>query len=133
MSYDLSIEERPSYLHAKVRGTHNEQNAHRFLVDVHEAWVRRNSSAVLLEMNLDGPSLSVLSIFNIISERAPYAFGLKRIAYVDRGRGHDPEQARFAETVARNRGVNVRLFWSVDEAEDWLREWAVPEVRAASV
>ena len=101
-------------------------------MDVHEAWVQRNCSAVLLEMNLSGPSLNVLSIFNIISERAPYAFGLKRIAYVERGSGRAPEQARFAETVARNRGVNVRLFWSVGEAEDWLREWAAPELQAAS-
>jgi hypothetical protein len=124
MSYDLTIEEQPSYLHARVSGTHNAQNAHRFLVEVHEAWVQRNHSAVLLEMNLSGPSLSILSIFNIVSERVPYAIGLKRIAYVDGGSGHDPEQARFAETVARNRGVNVRLFGTVDDAEGWLRDLA---------
>lgn len=122
MSYDLTIEEQPSYLHAKVSGTHNAENAHRFLMDVHEAWVQRNSSAVLLEMKLCGPSLGVLSIFNIISERAPYAYGLKQIAYVDACSEHDPEQARFAETVARNRGVNVRLFQTVDEAAGWLRD-----------
>jgi hypothetical protein len=28
----------------------------------------------------------------------------------------------FAETVARNRGVNVRLFQSVAAAEEWLSE-----------
>jgi len=130
MSYDLVIEEKPPYLHAKVSGTHNEQNAHRFLVDVHEAWVERNYSAVLLEMNFSGPSLGVLSIFNVISDRAPHAVGLKRIAYVDGGSGHDADQARFAETVARNRGVNVRLFGTVDDAECWLRELGVQEERA---
>jgi len=130
MSYALTIEEQPSYLHAKVSGTHNAQNARRFLEDVHEAWAQRNHSAVLLEMNLAGPSLSVVSIFNIISERAPYALGLKRIAYVDGGSGHDPEQSRFAETVARNRGVNVRLFQALDDAEGWLRDSAT-ELRKA--
>jgi len=133
MSYDLVIEEKPPYLHAKVSGTHNEQNAHRFLVDVHEAWVERNYSAVLLEMNFSGPSLGVLGIFNVISDRAPHAVGLKRIAYVDGGSGHDADQARFAETVARNRGVNVRLFGTVGEAEGWLRELGVPEERAVLV
>jgi hypothetical protein len=123
MSYDLAIEEQPSFLHAKVSGTHNAENVHRFLVDVHEAWVQRKCSAVLLEMKLRGPSLGVLGIFNIISERAPYAYGLKQIAYVDACPEHDPEQARFAETVARNRGVNVRLFGTVDEAAGWLRDW----------
>src|SRR5262245_33157151 len=124
MSYHLTLEEYPSYLHAKVSGTHNAQNAHRFLVEVHEAWVQGNFSAVLLEMNLTGPSLSILNVFNIISERAPYAVGLKQIAYVDGGTGHDLENARFAETVARNRGVNVRLFGTVGEAAGWLREKA---------
>ena len=130
MSYDLVIEEKPLYLHARVSGTHNEQNAHRFLVDVHEAWVERNCSAVLLEMNFSGPSLSTISIFNVISDRAPHAVGLRRIAYVDGGSGHDSDQARFAETVARNRGVNVRLFGTVDDAECWLRELGVQEERA---
>jgi hypothetical protein len=120
MSYALSIEEQPSYLHAKVSGTNNAQNARRFLEEVHEAWVQRNHSAVLLEMNLSGPSLSVLSIFSIVSERAPHAFGLKCIAYVDGNSECDPQQARFAETVARNRGVNVRLFPTVEDAEAWL-------------
>jgi hypothetical protein len=133
MSYDLVIEEKPQYLHARVSGTHSEQNAHRFLVDVHEAWVERNCSSVLLEMNFSGPSLSTLSIFNVISDRAPHAIGLKRIAYVDGGAGHDAQQARFAETVARNRGVNVRLFGTVGEAERWLRELGVPEERAVLV
>jgi hypothetical protein len=32
----------------------------------------------------------------------------------------DPEGARFAETVALNRGVNVRLFAGVEEARRWL-------------
>ena len=122
MSYELILEEQPSYLHAKVSGTHNAENARRFLVEVHEAWVQRNYSAVLLEMNLSGPSLGVLGIFNVISERAPHAFGLKQIAYVDGCSEHDPEQARFAETVARNRGVNVRLFQTVGEAAGWLRD-----------
>ncbi len=131
MSYHLTLEERPSYLHAKVSGTHNAQNARRFLVEVHEASVHGKFSAVLLEMNLSGPSLSIISIFSIISERAPYAVGLRQIAYVDTGSGHDWEQARFAETVARNRGVNVRHFQTVGEAEGWLGEWAAPEERSA--
>ena len=120
MPYHLTIEENPSYLHAKVTGTHNAENARRFLVEVHEACVRGNYSAVLLEMNLSGPSLSTVSIFDVISERSPDALKLKRIAYVDAGSERDPRQARFAETVARNRGVRVRLFRNVDDAERWI-------------
>ena len=130
ISYVLTIEEWPSYLHAKASGTRSAENAQRFLLEVHEAWTRRNCKALLLEMNLSGPSLSVLAIYSLIAERAPHAFGLKRIAYVEAGSGHDPAQARFAETVARNRGVNVRLFPTVEAAAGWLRAAASEERKA---
>jgi hypothetical protein len=35
-------------------------------------------------------------------------------------RNRDPAKANFAETVARNRGVNVRLFVTLEEAKTWL-------------
>lgn len=121
MSYHLTIEEKPSYLHAKVTGTHNAQNARRFLVEVHEACVQRNFSRVLLEMNFSGRSMDIFSIFDVISERSPDALKFERIAYVDASSERDPQQAKFAETVANNRGVNVRLFRNLDDAERWIR------------
>ena len=50
--------------------------------------------------------------------RAPDGSKLSRIAYVDRT--DDPAMAHFAELAARNRGVNVRLFLTVDAATLWL-------------
>jgi hypothetical protein len=120
MPYHLTIEEKPSYLHAKVTGTRSAENARRFLVEAHEACVRGKYSAVLLEMDFSGPSLNTVSIFDVISERSPDALMFERIAYVDAGAEGDPQQARFAETVARNRGVRVRLFRSVADAERWM-------------
>ena len=120
MPYQLTIEEKPGYLHAKVTGTHNAQNARRFLVEAHEACVQRNFSSLLLEMNLTGPSMDPVSIFNVISERSPDALKFKRIAYVDLSE-RDPKETKFAETVARNRGVNVRLFANLADAELWIR------------
>jgi hypothetical protein len=69
-------------------------------------------------MALTGPSMSTTSIFDVIAERAPDGLKLRRIAYVDRS----PElsSAYFAETVAMNRGVNVRLFADAAEAASWL-------------
>jgi hypothetical protein len=45
---------------------------------------------------------------------------LDRIAYVDSTR--DLTEAYFAETVAMNRGVNVRLFPNVAAAASWLTQ-----------
>ena len=43
-----------------------------------------------------------------------------RMAYVDTNPDHLFERARFGETVARNRGLDVRSFPSLAEAEAWL-------------
>ena len=46
---------------------------------------------------------------------------LRKIAYVDTSQ-RDPDKMKFAETVAQNRGVNVRLFRDGDAARQWLSE-----------
>ena len=76
---------------------------------------------MLLELNLAGPSLDSSSIFEVVSKRAAVAAKLRKIAYVDTSE-RDPDKMKFAETVALNRGVNVRLFRDVDAARQWLSE-----------
>jgi hypothetical protein len=120
MPYHLTIADKPAYLHARVTGTHSAENIRRFLEEVHETSVRLNHSAVLLEMNLSGLSLAATRIFDIITERSRYALRFERIAYVDVSAEREPEKMRFAETVAINRGVRVRLFRSLEDAERWI-------------
>lgn len=121
MSYRLTIEERPGYVYAKVVGERTPANALRFLQEAYAACVKSGRDALLLEMALSGPSLNTTHIFNVISERVPAGRGLRKIAYVQTELD-DPAMPYFAETVAVNRGVNVRLFQSVDAAEQWLSE-----------
>jgi hypothetical protein len=123
MSYQLTLEARPGYLHARVTGERTPENALRFLQEVYAACVKGGSTAALMEMAFSGPSLPAASIYNVISARAPEGAKLRKIAYVQPVVDADePDMARFAETVARNRGVNVRLFANVAAAERWLSE-----------
>jgi hypothetical protein len=122
MPYHLTIEEKASYLHAKVTGTHSPDNIRRFLTEVYDAGVRVGRSAVLLEMNLSGPSLAVGRIFDIVTERSRHALRFERIAYVDVSSERDLAKKQFAETVAANRGVHVRLFGNLADAERWLSD-----------
>lgn len=119
MPYQLTIEEHPSYLHATVTGTRSAQNALRFLEEAYDACVKRGHSAVLLEMNLSGPSLDLASIYRVISKRSADATKLRKIAYVDAST-KDLDKKKFAETVAVNRAVNVRLFEDLDAAKQWI-------------
>ena len=70
-------------------------------------------------MCLTGPSLPAAEIFRVISARSPEGAKLSRIAYVEANMD-DPMRAKFAETVAVNRAVNVRLFQEVAAAARWL-------------
>ena len=123
LPYHLTIEERPGYLRATVTGAHNPQNALRFLTEAFAACVKTGHAALLLDFRLTGPSLDTSSIFDVVAQRTAIAAKLRKIAYVDHsGHGRDPGKMKFAETVALNRGVNVRLFHELDDAQRWLSE-----------
>lgn len=120
MSYQLTIVERPKYVHAKATGERTAENALRFLKDAYAACVNSGRTSLLVEMQFFGPSLGDTSIFDVISDRVADGLKLRKIAYVDGN--PEPAGAYFAETVAMNRGVNVRLFPTVALAEGWLAQ-----------
>src|SRR5262249_26566406 len=121
VAYQLTIEERQTYVYARVDGDLTPANALRFLEEAHAACVKSGRTSVLLDMQLHGPNLSTTSVYEVISQRAAFGSLLCKIAYVPY-RADDQSMAYFAETVAMNRGVNVRLFDSVAAAESWLSE-----------
>ena len=117
--YRLTTKERHGYLHASVVGQRTAENAQRFLRDAYEACVKKGYSALLLEMGLTGPALDIASVFRVIANRAPDGAKLRRIAYIEPS-PTDLPAGLFAETVANNRGVNVRLFKDLESADRWL-------------
>lgn len=120
MAYQLTIEERPTYVHATVVGERTPANALRCLEEAYAACVKSGRADLLLDIQFTGPSLNTTSIYQVISQRVPDGRNLRKIAYVDSITAFDPGMPYFAETVAVNRGVNVRLFQSVALAEKWL-------------
>ena len=117
--YRLTTKERHGYLHASVVGLRTAENAQRFLREAYEACVKKGYSALLLEMGLTGPALDIASVFRVIANRAPDGAKLRRIAYIEPS-PTDLPAGLFAETVANNRGVNVRLFKDLESADRWL-------------
>jgi hypothetical protein len=121
--YRLEIEEHPAYLRATVTGAHTAPNALRFLTEAMAAIAKSGHTALLLEFNLTGPSLDSSSIYDVVAQRTALAAKLRKIAYVDKTtHGRDAAKMQFAETVALNRGVNVRLFHELEDADRWLSE-----------
>jgi hypothetical protein len=119
MTYTLTIDQKPTYLHAIVTGQNSRVNVTRYLERVLYECTARRCSRVLIEERLEGPRLGTLEVFGIASEGPSKAKGrLTAIAYVDVNAEGDSMQ--FAEDVAVNRGLPVAVFSTVADAEKWL-------------
>lgn len=121
--YTLTLEEKNGYLHARVAGTNSVETVRAYTQELHDACVKGQHRAVLIEENLVGPNIPLAAVYAIVSERSAQALRLQhRIAYVDCNPEHDLSRMEFAEDVAVNRGAKMRLFTSIAEAARWLLE-----------
>lgn len=119
MTYTLAIEQKPTYLHAVITGRNTPGNVEQYVADVFRECRRHGCWKVLIEERLEGPRLGALEVFAIVSRGSAQYVGLATaIAYVDVNAVGDTMQ--FAEDVAVNRAMPVKVFRSVDEAERWL-------------
>ena len=119
MTYKLTIDQKPTYLHAIVTGRNSRENVARYLEEILRECTARSCSRVLIEERLEGPRLGTLDVFEIASEGRSKTQGkLKAIAYIDVNAEGDLMQ--FAEDVAVNRGLPMAVFATVADAEKWL-------------
>jgi hypothetical protein len=119
MTYQLTFDQKPTYLHVIVTGLNSSENVAGYLKDILRECMARSCFRVLIEERLEGPRLEILDVFEIAAEGSGEANGmLEAIAYVDvKGAS---ELMQFAETVAVNRGLPVAVFSTVADAERWL-------------
>jgi hypothetical protein len=122
MSYTMSVEEHPAYLHFRVTGKNTLETVRRYLFEIYTICVQRRCSKVLIEENLEGPGLGLVEIYNIVSEGSQRkSIPVRQVAYVDLNPAHSTTNMEFAKSVAVNRGLEVRVFATVDEALEWIR------------
>ncbi len=121
MSYKMSIKKESDFLHINVTGVQSRETVTAIAWDVLEACEENEVSKVLVDVRemtgrlvgLDAYEVSALE-FPKLQEKGI----LKRAAVIDLE--ENSENSRFFETVAVNRGINIRIFSSADEAVDWL-------------
>lgn len=84
MSYQLTIHEKPTYLHAVVTGRNTKENVAGYLDELRLECAARNLSRVLIEERLTGRRLGTWVVYSIVSEGSAGARGLfDAIAFVD--------------------------------------------------
>jgi hypothetical protein len=119
MSYKLTITQKLTYLHIIVTGRLSEENVLRYFEEIHRECTARKCFRILIEENLDGPRLNVVKVLELISEESSKSIGLfKAIAYVDVNAVDN--SMNFIENAAVNRGLPVKVFSTVVDAEKWL-------------
>ena len=121
MTYELTIESKPGYLHVTVSGDNTRENIARYMEEVVRECTLRQCFRVLVEERLDGPRLGTLDVFELVSTGSKrFLRTLTAMAFVDVN-ACNQEMMQFAENVAVNRAFPVRVFPTVLAAERWLQ------------
>ena len=120
MSCEVTFDQHPTYIHATVTGTSSRASVEQYIKEVLAECKNQQCSRVLIEERLEGPRLEGMDVFAMASEGSMAALGVfEAVAYVDPEMGNLKD---FAESVAVNRGLPISLFFSVEEAVQWLQE-----------
>lgn len=119
MTYTLTVDQKPAYLHAVVTGENSAQTVEQYMEELMRECTARGTSRVLIEERLVGPRLGPFEVFSMVSRgTARYRQAVEALAFVDVNA--EGNVMRFAEEVAVNRGFPVRVFPTVAAAEQWL-------------
>jgi len=119
MTYKLTITQKSTYLHFIVTGQLNKDNVKQYFEDIRRQCSALNCRNILIEENLDGPRLNVMTVLQLISDESIRSMQLfSAIAYVDvKAEGNS---MKFIEDAAVNRALPVSVFPTVAAAEKWL-------------
>jgi hypothetical protein len=121
--YHISIERKKEFFFCRITGENSVDNVINYLRDIHDAMEKQRGKKVLIEENLSEPSLNLINMYQIIHTAKRTVLALPyRIAYVDINHQHNHTSLRFAETVALNRWIKMKLFTNINDAEERLHK-----------
>ena len=117
LNYKLAIEPNPEYLRIAVKGTYGFGRTRRLFRAISELSDRHQMRRVLIDFTGVARQPSDIDRFEL-GERLAQAFGSSThtLAFIVRKEIVD----RLAETVALNRGVAIRVFFTEEDALTWL-------------
>jgi hypothetical protein len=120
VTYEFSAHEQDGYLFVTAVGERTRATISRLVEDVMEFNTQRPYTRILVDIRGLAGFLGPFEIMDVVNEEFPriQPLRIKKIAIVDR---QIPSSGNaFIETVARNRGFNLRVFDSPQDARNWL-------------
>lgn len=126
MPYQLAITVQEDYLHVRIEGDNTLQTVLDYTAELYLECMKRNCWKVLVEENLQGPAMSLIDVYQAASEASDKVQRPALMAFVDINPQHPQQNMEFAGKVALNRGLNIRVFANVPDAETWIRQAPTP-------
>lgn len=128
MSYELKMDEQEDFLRFSISGERTRESVVAATIEILDICYDREFSSALIDAREFSGRLHHLDAYDVPAVEYPKLTRrgvVSRVAIVDLKDFSD--SFRFFETVARNRGYNLRLFGDADEAAAWLRTGELPE------
>jgi hypothetical protein len=121
--HQLTLKDRRGLLHVLITGEKDSYEATLAAVTEIAALCRKRGLTKVLVEHTVGGRLSTVDVFKIGSQLPGLYDGIY-VGFVIHA-AEVPDNPRFIQDVARNRGAMGRLFENIRDAEDWLR--SIPE------
>ena len=123
MSYQVEYQERPGYLYVHVLGERSQDAVIALTRELVEKASELQHQRLLIDVRDFKGWLQTMESYNVVThDFAKFkGKGLQKVAIVDR-EFPDTERWSFFETVARNRGFNLRIHTDSKTAIVWLPE-----------
>lgn len=126
MAYHTAFIQGNGYIHMKVQGENALQTVLDYTAEAYQECVRRNCWKLLIEENLQGPAMTLTDVYHAASKGTERAEQPILVAFVDINPQHSKQNMEFAELVALNRGLNIRVFENLQEAQAWIEGAPAP-------
>ena len=119
MSEMIEVHDKHDYVLVEFVGEFNVEAAKQTIDRAVQACAEYGQPAVLLDCRKMTGSLSIMDRFQVAVYGQTSIGKIARLALVRRPDADPPD--RFVETVAVNRGINLKLFTDIEQAIEWLR------------
>ncbi len=117
--FSIEFEVRESYIYAYVTGTDSFETCLNSWARVAKKAGELGIPRVLVHECLMG-HITEGELFNVLQKVIPMGIGIK-VAFFNENQDHEAFFA-LGELMARNRGIDIQMFQSLEDAEKWISD-----------
>ena len=120
MTYKLDIKDEKDFLRIDVMGKRSKDSIKDVTEEIFEAFNAFEGKKLLIDVSKFEEHINIIDIFSLLTLDLPKIIKGKidKVAIIEPGGNQDDKE--FFENVAQNRGHNLKIFDTEEEALGWL-------------